>query len=265
LTKYDDMIKQRRGLLKAHDYDAFPPESWWEPDQRKGVAPPPLEKPYDDDAELINLVNPKEFSIRRIPLIDAIANRESRRVFSNEPLTLEELSFLLWATQGVRVVDENKVWTKRVVPSGGGRQPYETYLLVNMVNGIERGIYRYLPIEHKLILVSKNLPDAEKLMDKAWFQNFIGKAAVIFVWAAIPYKSEWRYSLVSYKDILIEAGHICQNLYLACETIGAGTCAIAAYEQKVLDELIQVDGENEMTVYISPVGKVNYNEAVGTK
>jgi len=61
---------------------------------------------------------------------------------------------------------------------------------------------------------------------------------------------------VSYKDILIEAGHICQNLYLACESIGAGTCAIAAYEQKVLDELIQVDGENEMTVYISPVGKI---------
>jgi SagB-type dehydrogenase family enzyme len=102
-------------------------------------------------------------------------------------------------------------------------------------------------------------------MDRAWFQNFIGKSAVIFVWAAISYKTEWRYSIISYKDILIEGGHICQNLYLACETIGAGTCAIAAYEQKVLDELIQVDGENEMTVYISPVGKVNYNEAVGTK
>ena len=254
------MIKQRRDLLKAHDYDAFPPESWWEPDQRKGVAPPPLEKPYDEDAKLIDLVDPKEFTIGRIPLIDAIANRESRRVFTDEPLTLEELSYLLWTTQGVRVVDENKVWTKRVVPSGGGRQPYETYLLVHRVNGIERGIYRYLPIEHKLILVTENLPDAEELMDKAWFQNFIGKAAVVFVWAAVPYKTEWRYSLVSYKDILIEAGHICQNLYLACESIGAGTCSIAAYDQKVLDELIQVDGENEITVYISPVGKVDFSE-----
>jgi len=107
-----------------------------------------------------------------------------------------------------------------------------------------------------LILVTKNLPDADDLMEKAWYQNFIGKSAVVFVWAAIPYKTEWRYSFISYKDILIEAGHICQNLYLACEGIGAGTCAIAAYEQKVLDDLIQVDGENEMTVYISPVGKI---------
>jgi len=259
------MIRQRRDLLKAHDYDAFPPESWWEPDQRKGVAPPPLEKPYAEDAELINLVYPKEFNIGQIPLIDAIANRESRRVFTDESLTLKELSFLLWATQGVRVIDENKVWTKRVVPSGGGRQPFETYLLVDRVNGIKRGIYRYLPIEHKLILVSENLPIAEELMDKAWFQNFIGKAAVVFVWAAIPYKTEWRYSLLSYKDILIEAGHICQNLYLACESIGAGTCAIAAYEQKVLDELIQVDGENEMTVYISPVGKINSSRGSETE
>lgn len=256
MTKYDELKKERRELLKAHDYDAFPPEPWWEPDQRKNVAPPPLEKPFDEDAELVDLVDPKEFSIKKVPLIDAIANRESRRVFTDESLTLEEFSFLLWATQGVRSVDENKVWTKRVVPSGGARQPFETYLLINRVDGIERGIYRYLPIEHKLILVSENLPDADELMEKAWFQKFIGKSAVVFVWAAIPYRMEWRYSLISYKDILIEAGHICQNLYLACEAIGAGTCAIAAYEQKVLDELLQIDGENEITVYLSPVGKV---------
>jgi len=167
LTKYDEMIKQRRDLLKAHDYNAFPPEDWWEPDQRKGVAPPPLEKPYDENTQLIDLVESNEFNVGRISLIDAIANRESRRVFTDEPLTLKELSFLLWATQGVRVVDENKVWTKRVVPSGGGRQPFETYLLVDRVNGIKRGIYRYLPIEHKLILVSENLPNAEELMESS--------------------------------------------------------------------------------------------------
>lgn len=257
MTDYEEMIKKRRELLKAHDYDDFPPEAWWEPDQRKGVAPPPLEKPFDEDAELIDLIDPEKFTVGKVPLIDAIANRESRRVFTDEPLSLEELSFLLWATQGVRVVDENKVWTKRAVPSGGGRQPYETYLLVSRVDGIKRGIYRYLPIEHKLLLVTESLPTADELMDKAWGQNFIGKSAVVFAWAAIPYKSEWRYSLVSYKDILIEAGHVCQNLYLACEAIGAGTCAIAAYEQKAMDELLQIDGENEITVYLSPVGKVS--------
>jgi len=257
MTKYDEMIKQRRDLLKAHDYEATPQEEWWKPDQMKGVDPPPLEKPFNEDAVLIDLVGPKDFKVGSIPLIDAIANRASQRVFTDEPLTLEELSFLLWSTQGVREVDKNKVWTKRAVPSGGGRQPFETYLLVNLVDGLKRGVYRYLPIEHKLILVTENLPDADDLMKKAWYQNFIGKSAVVFVWAAIPYKTEWRYSFISYKDILIEAGHICQNLYIACEAIGAGTCAIAAYEQKTVDQLIQVDGENEMTVYLSPVGKVS--------
>ena len=257
---YEKIIKERRELLKAHDYEAVPPEPWWEPDQRKGKNPPPLEKPYDEDAELIDLVEPKDFQIGNIPLVDAIASRKSRRAFTNEPLTLEELSFLLWSTQGVREIDKNNVWTKRAVPSGGGRQPFETYLLVNNVKGLVRGVYRYLPIEHKLVIVCKELPDADDLMEKAWFQNFIGKSAVVFVWAAIPYKTEWRYSIISYKDILIEAGHICQNLYIACEAIDAGTCAIAAYEQKVLDELIQVNGKDEMTVYISPVGKVSSEE-----
>lgn len=79
---------------------------------------------------------------------------------------------------------------------------------------------------------------------------------MVFVWSAIPYRTEWRYSVLSYKDILIEAGHICQNLYLACEAIGAGTCAIAAYSQKLMDALIGIDGEDELTVYLAPVGKV---------
>ncbi|MFW9889659.1 MAG: SagB/ThcOx family dehydrogenase [Candidatus Thorarchaeota archaeon] len=255
---YDEVIRQRRELLKAHDYDEVPSEDWWMPHQRLGVSPPPLEKPYDETAELIDLVSSNEFGgFVKASLFDALANRMSRRAYTDESLSLGELSFLLWATQHVREVDKNSVWTKRAVPSGGGRQPYETYLIVNEVDELERGVYRYLPIKHKLLVVSKELPDVSDLNGKAWWQDFIGNAPVIFVWAAIPYKSEWRYSITSYKDILIEAGHICQNLYLACEAIGAGTCAIAAYDQKSVDEVIGVDGEDEITVYLAPVGKVS--------
>ena len=257
---YEDIIRERRELLKAHNYGDIPQEKWRESDQKKGVAPPPLEKQYDKSGKLIELVSPESFSVGEVPLIEALANRKSRRIFTNEAISTEELSFLLWATQGVRVVDEKRAQTKRVVPSGGGCQPYETYLLINRVHDIDRGVYRYLPIEHKLILVTKNLPEAEELMNKAWFQNFIGRSAVVFAWAAIPYRTEWRYSSRSYKDILIEAGHICQNLYLACEAIGAGTCAIANYNQEQLDSLLQIDGEDEMTVYLSAVGKLGKND-----
>ncbi len=67
---------------------------------------------------------------------------------------------------------------------------------------------------------------------------------------------EWRYGPAAYKVIALDAGHVCQNLYLACETIGAGTCAIAAYNQEELDELLRLDGKEEFAIYIASVGKI---------
>jgi len=249
---YDEVIRERRSLLKSSGID----HEEWESDQRKGIPPPPLEKPYSRDSVLIELKESEETGLGTISLVKAIKNRESRRKFTLENLKLEELSFLLWATQGVNSVDKNRVWTKRTVPSGGARHPFETYLIINRVEGVEPGVYRYLPIEHKLVLVNGNKPLPGKISEACWNQDFVGESAVVFVWAAIPYRTEWRYSVIGYKDIAVEAGHICQNLYLACEAIGAGTCAVLAYEQEAMDALIGVDGEDEFTVYLAPVGKV---------
>jgi SagB-type dehydrogenase family enzyme len=80
--------------------------------------------------------------------------------------------------------------------------------------------------------------------------------AVVFIWTTIPYRTEWRYSIVSHKVIALDAGHVCQNLYLACESIKLGTCAIAAYNQDLLDQFIDVDGEEEFSIYVAPVGKI---------
>jgi len=88
-------------------------------------------------------------------------------------------------------------------------------------------------------------------------QSFVSKAAALFVWVTIPYRGEWRCSIIAHKDIAIEVGHICQNLYLACEAVKTGTCAITDYHQKKINALIEVDGENEFTVYVAPVGKYN--------
>lgn len=97
---------------------------------------------------------PEQFSIGRIPLIDAIRNRRSRRKFKEKPLTLEELSFLLWATQGVQKLIRNGLITLSTVPSGGAMHPFETYLLINSVNSVRHGLYRYLALEHKLLKLS---------------------------------------------------------------------------------------------------------------
>jgi len=87
-------------------------------------------------------------------------------------------------------------------------------------------------------------------------QPFVGQAAACFIWSAVPYREEWRYGTQAAKGILLDAGHVCQNLYLACESIGCGTCAIAAYRQEELDRFLGLDGEDELVVYLAPVGKV---------
>ena len=228
-----------------------------ETDQMKGLPPPPIQKPYPEDAQLIDLVSPRDFTVGRMPLINAINNRESRRKYSEAALSLEELSFLLWTTQGVHKLARKGLLTVRTVPSGGAMHPFETYLLVNRVQGVDPGLYRYLALEHKLYQISSGDTGlSERIGEICNGQSFVGNGAVVFIWSARPCRMEWRYGEDSLKDILISVGHICQNLYLACESIGAGTCAIVAYQQQPLDAFINVDGEDEIALYLAPVGKI---------
>jgi SagB-type dehydrogenase family enzyme len=235
----------------------LPGMSEMETDQMKGLPLPPVQKPHPEDGCLVDLVSPVEFTLGRMPLLDAIRGRQSRRKYTEQPLSLEELSFLLWATQGVRELIRNGLVTLRTVPSGGGMHPFETYLLVHRVEGVEPGIYRYLAIEHKLYReAAGNIQRMERIGEICNGQQFVRKGAVVFIWAVRPYRTEWRYGEDSLKDILISVGHICQNLYLACESIEAGTCATVAYQQELLDDLIGVDGDGEIAPYLAPVGKV---------
>jgi len=245
------------GYRKYLKNQTLPGMSEMETDQMKGLPLPPIQKPYPEGAGLIDLVSPEEFTLGRKALIDVIRDRESRRKYTEEPLSLEELSFLLWATQGVRGLIRNGLVTLRTVPSGGGMHPFETYLLAQRVEGVDPGLYRYLAIEHKLYQeVAGETEGVQRIGDICNGQSFVGEGAVVFIWAVRPYRTEYRYGEDSLKDILISVGHICQNLYLACESIGAGTCATVAYQQEPLDDLIGVDGEEEVALYLAPVGKV---------
>jgi nitroreductase len=78
----------------------------------------------------------------------------------------------------------------------------------------------------------------------------------MFVWTAVPYRTEWRYTVAAAKTILLDAGHACQALYGACEALSLGTCAQAAYDQEKLDAALGVDGRDEFAVYAAPVGRV---------
>jgi len=238
--------------------EAGPWEEWLkqDTDQRKKIAPPPLQKPYLQDATLIDLAAPQDLTVGNMPLIEAINRRKSRRRFTAEALSREEVSFLLWAAQGVREIAENGAATRRTVPSAGSRHPFELYLAVNRVNGLDPGLYRYLPLDHKLCLLWTDPELSKKIARSCRKQPFVGKGAAVFIWAAVPYRSEWRYIGLAPKLIALDAGHSCQNLYLAAEAIGAGLCAIGAYNQKELDALLRVDGTEEFAVYAAVAGKI---------
>lgn len=225
-------------------------------DQSRGVPPPPLEKPAPADALRIDLPKPDSLGeLGRYDLGRAIGQRHSRRRFSSGPLSIAELSFLLWATQGVRSVKADGC-VCRTVPSGGNRHALETYLCVFRVEDVAPAFYRYLPLEHQLVLEFEEPRAARRLAEAALDQSFVAESAATFFWSAVPYRMEWRYGAASHKVIALDAGHVCQNLYLACEAIGAGTCAVAAYHQQKLDELLRLDGRDEFVIYLAPVGKV---------
>jgi len=250
--------KDYRKFLKTDDWEKLG-QPGYESDQQKGLPRPPAEKPYPEDARLIDLVSPEDITIGNVPIKQVIGQRRSRRKYTDEPLTIEELSYLLWATQGVyRHIErpDGRVITLRSVPSGGSLHEFETYLVINNVTGIEPGLYRYLPLKHKLLFIRSEEGLSQRAAEACCGQSFVGTGAVIFIWTVIPYRTEWRYSIVSHKVIATDAGHVCQNLYLAAESIGAGTCAIGAYIQNQVDAILPVDGEDEFTIYIAPVGKV---------
>jgi SagB-type dehydrogenase family enzyme len=225
-------------------------------EQNRGVAPPPIEKPPHPDQHVIALPGEEAFkAFAGTDLLAAIGGRRSHRRFRDAPLTLEELALLLWATQGVKqVLDAGHAL--RTVPSAGCRHAFESYLLVSRVTDLEPALYRYLPVEHALVLERRIEGLATELGAATLGQQFVATAPVTFAWTVLPRRMEWRYDLAAHRVILMDVGHLCQNLYLACAAIGAGTCAIAAYHQELMDRLLGVDGRDEFTIYLAPAGKI---------
>ncbi|TRO49774.1 SagB/ThcOx family dehydrogenase [Candidatus Bathyarchaeota archaeon] len=225
-----------------------------ESDQVKGLPQPPLTLPPVEGKPVHRLLDPGEVPRRAVDLWDAINNRVSVRAYSEEPLSLEELSYMLWCTQGVKEAT-GRAATLRTVPSAGARHCFETYLLVNRVEGLKQGVYRFLATEHSLQEVDTEPGVAEKVTQACYNQRFVMQSAATFIWTAVAYRMMWRYGERGYRYMHLDAGHVCQNLYLAAEAIGCGACAIAAFHDDALNEVLRIDGVEQFAVYIGVLGK----------
>lgn len=224
-------------------------------DQSRGVPMPEVQPMFHGEPIVLPDTRPDSFSVS---LGDAVARRASRRAFLPEPLELAELAFLLRSVSGVRQVIKRQgggVVTLRTAPSAGARHPLDTLIAVFGVNGLKPGLYRYMPLNDSLYFTGR-VPSPAEMTSACLGQEFCGSSSVVFIWTAVPYRTEWRYGPVSSKLIALDAGHACQNLYLAVEATGAGTCAIGAYDQELSDTMCGLDGTDEFVVYMAPVGKV---------
>lgn len=249
-----DRYRANRRFMKAN----FQELDHIKTDRQLGKPAPPIVKEPNDFLERIYLPEVKEDMVKKNNLYQCFEDRRSYRRFADEDMNIEELSYMLWATSAIQGFKENGGGTLRRVPSGGASHTLETYLIINKVAGLKQGVYMYLPIEHALICL-KIMDGLEEIVDEAtprqpYAPHFVCKSPVIFVWTTIPYRAEYKFDVTAHKKILFDAGHLCQNLYLAAESIDCGSCAIGIYDQECIDELIGVDGENEFVVYLSAVG-----------
>lgn len=243
--------EKERDFLKEYVRDRV---NFSSTDQVLGIEMPPLEKEVPEGVEVIKLPDPSKDLEKKNSLFDLVNSRASRRKFTGEKITLEELSYLLFVTYGVR---DKRIPFRvlKTAPSAGNRHSIEITLIVLDVEDLKPGIYRYTPMDHSIYKISSAENLIEKLNKGVRKQRFVINSAVVFLLSTIPYRTEWRYKEASHKVIALDAGHIGENLYLACEALGLGTCAIGAYDQDLIDELIEVDGEEEFTIYVFPVGR----------
>ncbi|ADE35706.1 SagB/ThcOx family dehydrogenase [Methanohalophilus mahii] len=222
--------------------------------QMLGRSPPPLEIAPDADRSLISLPEVDGLEMDSVDLKRAIEARRSIRNFTGSSLSLQDLAWLLWATQGVKKVMDD-VATFRTVPSAGARHSFETYLSIGNVEGLEQGLYRYLALEHSIVEEQQDENIMSKVAHACLDQSFVHNCGAVFIWVAISERMGWRYGERGYRYLHLDAGHVCQNLYLASQAVKCGVCAVAAFKDDELNSLLGLDGDKHFVVYLAAVGK----------
>ena len=211
---------------------------------------------YPADADLIYLPSIKDYKPQKNDLKAVVEDRRTnRRYDTSDVLTKQQLSWLLWATQGQTAFSERKGITTRNVPSAGSRHPFETYILIQRVEGFAPGLYHYVPQEHAIYLVDGSSEIIQAINASTFEQKQVVTASVNFIWVAEIYRTSWRYQERAYRYLFLDAGHVCQNLYLAAESEGNAVCAIGAYKDNEANQALGLDGHEKIVIYMASVGK----------
>ncbi|WP_294158461.1 SagB/ThcOx family dehydrogenase [uncultured Selenomonas sp.] len=221
---------------------------------KRGAPVPPPEAFVAPGTKVIALPEAELLPDKKVDFLAMVELRASVRSYEDKPITLKELAFLLWTTQGVKMPTA-KGGSMRTVPSAGARHAFETYLYVQRVEGLAPGFYRYLAFEHLLLPLHLDEAAKERFVAAFRAKGAVQQSAVTFIWAANINRLTYIFGKRAYRYAFLDAGHVCQNLYLAAWTQGIGCCAMGAFDDVAVSDALELDGEKEFAIYGATVGK----------
>jgi len=179
----------------------------------------------------------------------ALARRRSVREYRDAPLSLAEVSQLLWAAQGITEPRESR----RTAPSAGATYPLELYLVSGNVAGLPKGVYKYRPLDHELTRIREG--DARReLAAAALGQSCVEQGAVALVFSAVYERTTRRYGERGVRYVHMEVGHAAQNVYMQAVSLGMGTVVVGAFDDERIRRIVGIP-VGEHPLYIMPVGK----------
>ncbi|MCL2169790.1 MAG: SagB/ThcOx family dehydrogenase [Defluviitaleaceae bacterium] len=249
-------IMENRNSMKCPDFS----QGMKTTDQQAGVAHPPHNKAAIKELTQLPSFDGVAVNDSYMNLLDT---RHSVRSYDLEAgMSQAELAYMLWTAFGIKEIKgKTGEATTRPAPSGGARHAFELYAAVQNVEGLKAGIYRHVPtanVGEKVVSIEylgeiENHPDTlvEMLAKQGWTKT----APVTLFITCVPYRAEWRYGEMAHRVVLIDLGHIGQNIMLSAVALGMGSCCIAAFNQVKSDDVLRVNGVDEFTVYAVTVGK----------
>ncbi|HIE44265.1 MAG TPA: SagB/ThcOx family dehydrogenase [Candidatus Omnitrophica bacterium] len=182
-------------------------------------------------------------------LEECIKKRSSVREYSRTPLTLYEVSRLLWAAQGIA----SEKTLRRTAPSAGATYPLSLYIATGKIERLESGVYRYQTQNHSLIKTFEG-DIRQDLSEAALGQEWILSAPMNIVITGNYQRTTMRYGKRGIRYVWIEVGHVGENIYLQCESMGLGTVAVGAFHDAMVKEALHLPTHEE-PLYIMPVGR----------
>jgi SagB-type dehydrogenase family enzyme len=194
-------------------------------------------------------------------LDDILLARMSIRELRPSPLSLSTLATILHYAYGVTRDNKGTGYPRpfRVVPSGGGLYPLEIYFHSNSIEGQRAGIYHYNPSKHNLRLLDAG-DKTDRILQSMIYPEIIAGASLLIFITALFERTVFKYADRGYRFILLEAGHVAQNVNLVVTALGLGSVNIGGFYDREIDELLGLDGVTHSTIYMVSIGKTNLPE-----